>query len=292
MPGMDGLSFLDILMREDPLPVVMVSSLTQRGAAVTIRALEMGAADFVAKPVQSDEVSWQAFAQDFLQKVKFAATRLARAPTVKREVLPNYTWGCKNAASIGGSTGSVQAIQQILEAFPAYCPATIVVVHMPALFTKQFAARLNTLVAPDVMEAEDGMSIRPGRVLIAPGEKHLVISNDALGLRASLEIGPKINGHMPSVDVLFDSAARSLRGDAVGVILTGMGRDGAQGLKSMSDAGAVTIAQDQATSVVYGMPAAAVALGAAGFELPINDIARNVLYHAAKSNDLQRRKQM
>ena len=279
MPGMDGLTFLEHLMRLRPMPVVMVSSLTQKGAAATLKSLELGAIDFVAKPTVGLETGWPDFRAEVIAKVKIAATAYVpyEVPTPRYLAKPAGASGPGRLVAIGGSTGSVAVIQHIVVAMPAAGPAMLVVVHMPALFTKQFAARLDGLSAMRVREAADGMNVVEGYVYIAPGERHLTVKRKASGYVCQLEDGPRVNGHMPSVDVLLESVAIAAGPAALGVILTGMGKDGAIGLKAMRDAGALTACQDEATSLIYGMPGAAVAEGAVCDELPLSDIPGYIL---------------
>ena len=279
MPGMDGLTFLEHLMRLRPMPVVMVSSLTQRGAASTLKSLELGAIDFVAKPTQGLETGWPDFRAEVIAKVKTAATAFVpyEVPPTRYLARPEGAETPGRLVAIGGSTGSVAVLQHIIVAMPASGPAILIVVHMPALFTKQFAARLDGLSAMRVTEAAEGMEIVAGHAYIAPGERHLTVKRSAGGYVCRLEDGPRVNGHMPSVDVLFESVANAAGPNALGVILTGMGKDGAIGLKAMRDAGALTACQDEATSLIYGMPGAAVAEGAVCDELPLADIPGYIL---------------
>ncbi|MGH6908422.1 MAG: protein-glutamate methylesterase/protein-glutamine glutaminase, partial [Aestuariivirga sp.] len=234
MPGMDGLTFLEHLMRLRPMPVVMVSSLTQRGAAAALKALEIGAVDFVAKPSQQLETGWPDFSAEIIAKVKTAAAAFVPydVPPANHLAMPKGASGPNRLVALGGSTGSVAVFQHIIGAMPANGPAMLAAVHMPAQFTKQFAARLDDLCAMTVREAEDGMAVETGHVLVAPGDRHLTIRRTAGGYVCKLENGPRINGHVPSVDVLFESVAREAGTNSLGIILTGMGKDGAIGLKA------------------------------------------------------------
>jgi len=285
MPGMDGLTFLEHLMRLRPMPVVMVSSLTQRGAAATLRSLEIGAVDFVAKPSSDLEAGWPDFRAEIVAKVKTAAAAFVPydIPLPRHLTLPRDAGGASRLVALGGSTGSVAVFQHIIGAMPAEGPAMAVAVHMPAQFTKQFAARLDDMCAMGVSEAEDGMPLVPGRVLVAPGDQHLTVRRIGQNYVCKLENGPRVNGHVPSIDVLFESVARAAGPDSLGIILTGMGRDGAIGLKAMREAGALTACQDQATSLIYGMPAAAVAEGAVCQELPLSGIPAHILRNSGVS---------
>lgn len=268
MPKMSGIEFLERIMRLRPMPVIMVSTLTQAGAAISLQALEIGAVDCVGKP-------------DFdglAEKIKAAARARVRALTPRSAVAPlqNYRPGSKLLA-IGSSTGGVEALHTLLSAFPVNCPPTVITQHMPPTFTSSFAARLDKLCAPIVQEATDGAPILPGHIYIAPGGgTHLEVLGGA-SPRCRLSEGPTVNGHRPSVDVLFNSVCRAYGRRAVGVILTGMGRDGAAGLKAMRDSGANTIGQDEASCVVYGMPKVAFEMGAVERQVPLNNIGRAVL---------------
>lgn len=264
MPKMTGIEFLEKIMRLRPMPVIMVSTLTQAGAAISLEALELGAFDCVGKP-------------DFdglAEKVKAAArARLRpvgeRTLTIERK--PNYRPSSKVLA-IGASTGGVEALINVLQHFPENCPATVITQHMPPTFTASFAARLDRLCAPRVEEATDGAPLEAGRIYLAPGgATHLEVRGTG-PLRCRLTDAPPVSGHRPSVDVLFKSVAETCRSRAVGVILTGMGRDGAQGLKLMRDAGARTLGQDEASCVVYGMPKTAFELGAVERQVSLGGI--------------------
>jgi two-component system, chemotaxis family, protein-glutamate methylesterase/glutaminase len=264
MPEMDGLSFLEKIMRLRPTPVIMVSSLTSRGAECTVRAFELGAVDCVAKPSLGHENSLAGLAA----KVKAAASaRLTglssrnAASTGRGPVIAYESDG--RIVAIGSSTGGVEALLAVLSKFPPNCPPTIVTQHIPGLFTKSLAERLNRACAPAVAEAYEGAPLRVGHVYIAPGSvAHLEVGGAAGDLRCRLKETAPVNGHRPSVDVMFFSLAKMLGKRAVGVILTGMGQDGAHGLLAMREAGANTLGQDEPTCVVYGMPKAAFELGA------------------------------
>lgn len=270
MPNMSGIDFLERIMRLRPMPVVMVSTLTARGTEATLAALELGAVDCIEKPRGSDAAGFRLIAE----KVKMAARarvrqRSACAPTPQAGELfvPN-----DKIVAIGSSTGGVEALLTIVEQLPANCAPTVITQHMPATFTKSFAERLNRACAAIVTEARDGDPLLPGRVYVAPGgDYHLEIEGKAQ-LRCKVSHGDPVSGHCPSVDVLFSSVARNAKQRGVGVILTGMGRDGAQGLKAMRDAGARTLGQDESTCVVYGMPRAAHDLGAVERQLPLEKL--------------------
>ena len=275
MPNMNGLEFLEKIMRLRPMPVVMVSTLTQAGAEVTLRALEMGAIDAVGKP-GAGATAAEAFAELTL-KVKTAARSRVRprGPVEAPRPRADYRAAADHILAIGASTGGVEALLTILSAFPADCPATVITQHMPATFTASFAARLDKMSAANVSEAVDGAPLIPGHVYIAPGGRtHLEVSGTTP--RCRLSEGDTVSGHRPSVDVLFRSVSR-LRRPMTGVILTGMGRDGAQGLLEMRTAGAHTLGQDEASCVVYGMPRVAHEVGAVERQLPLNRLSSAIL---------------
>ena len=275
MPRMNGLEFLEKVMRLRPMPVIMVSTLTQQGAEVTLAALEIGAFDCVGKP--SHFAPAEAFAE-LPAKVKAAARGRVRTAADRAPAAAPASFASNGKMiAIGSSTGGVEALVTVLSQFPANCPPTVITQHMPASFTTSFAARLNKMCAPTVTEASEGAVLQPGHIFIAPGgDAHLEVTG-AKTLRCRLvETGP-VNGHRPSVDVLFNSVAQCAGGSAVGVILTGMGRDGAAGLLEMRNRGARTIGQDESSSVVYGMPKAAHELGAVERQLHLNRISGAVL---------------
>jgi two-component system chemotaxis response regulator CheB len=274
MPNMDGLAFLDKIMRLRPTPVIMVSTLTQAGAEVNLRALEIGAFDCVAKPSSYSPDSFATLAE----KVKAAAhsrrqPRLASSKPVK--MAGGYTSDGR-ILGIGSSTGGVEALISILSKFPANCPPTIISQHMPPTFTKSFAARLNKLCQPEVSEAQEGDRLRPGQIFLCPGEMHLELSGTHNPI-IHLSNAERVNGHRPSVDVMFHSLLRACGKNSIGLILTGLGRDGAEGLLALHRAGAETIGQDEASCVVYGMPRAAFELGAVGKQLPLERIAERII---------------
>jgi two-component system, chemotaxis family, protein-glutamate methylesterase/glutaminase len=293
MPRMDGITFLENLMRLRPMPVVMVSSLTQRGADVTLRALELGAIDFVAKPRIDIAGTLEDYENELIAKVRVAAQArvLPRSGKRARELDErNSTSAVVPALStramlrttdriiaIGASTGGTEAIREVLEEMPPDAPAIVISQHIPAAFSKSFADRMNRSSPMAVCEAQDGQQILPGHVYIAPGDRHLLVERDGARYLCRLSSGPHVNRHRPSVDVMFRSVAQNVGPNAVGVLLTGMGDDGARGLREMLEAGAATIAQDEASSVVWGMPGSAVKIGAAAHVLPLHQIAAQVL---------------
>jgi two-component system chemotaxis response regulator CheB len=275
MPNMNGLEFLEKIMRLRPMPVVMVSTLTQAGAEITLQALEMGAVDAVGKP-GAGVTAQEAFAELTL-KVKTAARSRVRRREVAEAPRPraDYRPAADHILAIGASTGGVEALLTIVSAFPANCPATVITQHMPATFTPSFAARLDKASAATVTEATDGALLMPGHVYLAPGGlTHLEVSGTTP--RCRLVEGDTVSGHRPSVDVLFRSVSR-LKRPMTGVILTGMGRDGAQGLLEMRNAGARTLGQDEASCVVYGMPRVAHEIGAVERQLPLARLSSAIL---------------
>lgn len=277
MPNMNGLAFLQKIMRLRPLPVVMVSTLTTKGASETMLALELGAVDFVAKPGTEMAGGLEAFGATLREKVRFAAqsdvqARAHRAPTPD---LPLKTAAAPEGAliAIGASTGGVEAIRQVLSSIPADCPPIMIAQHMPKGFTARFAARLNELVPVRVTEAADRMVLERGTAYVAPGDYHLRVEKTSGQLKCRVTQDEVASGHRPSVNVLFSSVARVVGPMAVGAILTGMGRDGAQGMKAMREAGAFTIGQSQGSALIYGMPKAAFEVGAVVEEAPLEKIA-------------------
>jgi two-component system chemotaxis response regulator CheB len=293
MPRMDGLEFLDKVMRLRPFPVVMVSSLTARGASATIKAMELGAVDCIGKPSIEHPNSFD----DLPARVKSAAAARLHKRAGDRAARPHRRADDRIAGesgssyhpdgrvvAIGASTGGVEALIAILAEYPANCPPTVITLHMPTPFTKSFARRLDGLTDARVGEAEPGASLEVGRVYLAPGSAtHLEVSSSG-HWRCRLQSDDLVNGHRPSVDVLFDSVAKSCGPRAVGVILTGMGRDGAAGLLAMRRAGARTIGQNEATSIVYGMPKVAFECGAVEKQAPLSAIATEILSLTSASN--------
>lgn len=292
MPRMDGITFLNNLMRLHPLPVVMVSSLTERGADVTLQALELGAFDFITKPKLDLAHGLAEYAEDIVAKVKAASMANIQArDSFKRPVPEKQTAdavlskssGLKHFKStdkiiaIGASTGGTEAIKVVLQMMPADAPGVVITQHIPALFSKPFSERMNRESAMQVAEARDGDVILPGHAYIAPGSHHLLVVRDGARYVCRLNDGPLVNRHKPSVDVLFRSVAQNAGNNAYGVILTGMGADGAEGMKEMHDAGAATIAQDEATSVVWGMPGEAVKAGGVDHILPLQKVVGKLL---------------
>ncbi len=284
MPRMDGLTFLEKLMAGHPMPVVMVSTLTQKGCDVTLRALELGAVDFFAKPVLDTSTGVLQGAEQIVEKVKAAArarvTGSAQRPPVSHFVASSVGTGYRTThqvLAIGASTGGTEAIREVLAALPADSPGIVIVQHMPPGFTASFAARLNNLCAIRVKEAEDGDRVLPGTALLAPGNYHMAVKRSGAEVSVRVFTAEPVNRHRPAVDVLFQSVADQLGSNAAGALLTGMGDDGARGLKLMRDAGAHTIAQDESSCVVFGMPREAILRGGAEKVLPLGDIAAELL---------------
>lgn len=275
MPEMDGLSFLERVMRLRPMPVVMVSTLTAQGTETAVEALALGAVDCVVKPSPANPRSFDELAAKV--RVAAAARRQHVSPAEPaKPPLRGYRPDGKLIA-IGSSTGGVEALIAMLSCFPENCPPTVITQHMPPMFTRNLAARLDRLCQPRVMEASHGAPLSVGVIYVAPGgDHHLEIAGRST-LTCTLKAGPPVNGHCPSVDRLFTSVARAAGPDAAGVILTGMGRDGAEGLLAMRRAGARTFAQDEASSVVYGMPRAAAEIGAAEHQHSLARIGHAVL---------------
>jgi two-component system chemotaxis response regulator CheB len=285
MPRMDGLTFLRKLMRYHPMPVIIVSSLTQKGGGLALEALESGAVDVMCKPGSAYSVGDMSI--ELREKVKAAAGARLRIPSASPGASAPARLSLSKTThvvvAIGASTGGCQALQSVLSAMPANAPGIVVVQHMPEHFTRSFAERLNGLCAMEVKEAEDGDRVSPGRVLIAPGNRHMLLTRSGAVYQVTVKDGPLVSRHRPSVDVLFKSVARFAGSNAVGAILTGMGGDGAAGLKEMRTAGAATIAQDEASCVVFGMPKEAIKLEAAAHVVPLDGIAGKLLELAART---------
>jgi two-component system chemotaxis response regulator CheB len=282
MPHMDGLEFLEKIMRLRPMPVIMVSSLTTRGADAAIRALEIGAVECFAKPSPKNPHSFETLAATVKLAARVKPQPVSRAGWLARSAAGANKESIKyqykgGVVAIGSSTGGVEALMTILSHFPKNCPPTVITQHMPETFTQRFAHKLDRICAAHVSEAVDGAPLKPGRIYLAPGgTKHLeVVGYNDLWCR--LRAGDHVQGHRPSVDVLFASVARCAGKNSLGVILTGMGRDGAEGLLAMRKAGARTIGQDEKSSVVYGMPKAAFEIGAVSEQLALADIPAAIL---------------
>ncbi|MCP4041682.1 MAG: chemotaxis response regulator protein-glutamate methylesterase, partial [Gammaproteobacteria bacterium] len=288
MPRMDGVTFLRNLMRLRPLPVIMVSSLTEQGADVTLQALEYGAVDFVTKPKVDLAATLEDYTMEIIDKVRMAATARVRTLDPKAPKLPNVAPRYSADAimssdgrprhfkttdkliALGASTGGTEAIKSVLTCLPPDTPGMVITQHIPVAFSGPFAKRMDVASAMTVSEALDGQQIVPGHAYIAPGDRHLLVVRDGARFVIRLNDGPPVNRHKPSVDVMFRSVAQNLGPNAVGALLTGMGDDGARGMREMQQAGAPTVAQDEDTSVVWGMPGEAVKLGAADHVEPLD----------------------
>ena len=281
MPKMDGISFLEKLMRLRPMPVVMISAITQKGADVTMKALMLGAVDFVTKPKVDIENNLNEYADTIRSKLKAAATsglsqrrwencdHTLTPPRLQSRTNNGAGYG---VIAVGASTGGVETIHALLARLPDNLPPIVIAQHIPPVFSASFAQRLNKQLNISVCEAQNDMLILPGHVYVAPGDQHLEIVRNGTDLRCQLNHGALVNRHKPSVDVLFNSVVNVLGANAVGVLLTGMGDDGARGLLALRDAGAETITQDRNSSIVWGMPRAATEIGAARYVLPLDKI--------------------
>ncbi len=293
MPKMDGVTFLRNLMRLRPMPVIMVSSLTEHGADITLDALSAGAVDYLPKPKIDIAATFADYRDELIAKVKAAASARVRPPSplesigmqvtarygveaVLPKAAPRHFRTTDRIIAIGASTGGTEAIKEVLMGFAPDTPGIMIAQHIPKAFSTPFAKRMNACCRMAVCEAEDGQQVLPGHVYIAPGDRHLLLVRDGARYVCRLDDGTPVNRHKPSVDVLFRSVAQQAGSNAIGVILTGMGKDGAIGLRDMREAGAPTIAQDEATSVVWGMPGEAVAVGAAGQVLALGAISEAV----------------
>ncbi|WP_028081949.1 protein-glutamate methylesterase/protein-glutamine glutaminase [Solimonas soli] len=283
MPRMDGLTFLDNLMRLHPMPVLMVSSLTEAGADVTLQALELGAVDFVTKPKLDVRAGLTAYAEQLREKVRGLLRARPRGAQRREaaEPLRRPFRTTDRIIAIGASTGGTEAIREVLERMPADAPAVVVTQHIPAAFSGPFAARLDRTSAMAVCEAHDAQPIVAGHVYVAPGDRHLLIERDGARYVCRLSDGPPQNRHRPSVDAMFNSLARHAGSNVAAALLTGMGDDGARGLLALREAGARTLVQDEASSVVWGMPGAAYKLGAAERVLALDAVAAQLLQDAA-----------
>lgn len=312
MPKMDGVTFLKNLMRLHPLPVVMVSTLTEKGADITFEALDLGAVDFVTKPKINLENTFDTYALEIRRKVKIAAKvakeqlerqyeryiankenspRLKQSLSLKHPVqeklsadaivpvkpVPKNFKKTDQVVALGASTGGTEAIKEVLMRLPETAPAMVISQHIPAAFSLPFALRMNSISAMTVVQAEDNQVIQQGWVYIAPGDKHLLVEKSGGKYICRLNDGPLVNRHKPSVDVMFRSVMQTVGTNAIGVLLTGMGADGAQGLKELREIGVHTIAQDEKTSIVWGMPGEAAKMGAAEAVLPLQKISEQIL---------------
>lgn len=293
MPKMDGITFLSNLMRLRPMPVVMISTLTEKGADVTFEALEIGAVDFVSKPKIDVAVELKEYSEEICEKVKTAAgarvsaisdrrNKLDVAPKLSADAVlqkrkgPSKLKTTEKIIALGASTGGTEAIKEVLVRMPVDSPGIVISQHIPAAFSKPFAERMDRTSAMTVFEATDGQQILPGHVYIAPGDRHLIVERSGARYICRLNDGPAVNRHKPSVDVMFRSVAQNVGANAIGVILTGMGADGADGLKEMLENGAKTLVQDEKSSVVWGMPGEAFKRGSASDQYPLDQIAKEL----------------
>ena len=289
MPRMDGISFLQRLMTYYPLPVIMVSSLTQAGCETTLKALEVGALDFVTKPSLDVSRTLDEIVSELAEKIKESASVKVKKKeylkktdnkiTIVRDTQTSHALinSTHKIIAIGASTGGTEALKEVLMQMPPNAPGILIVQHMPQLFTKSFADRLNSLCSIEVREAKDGDSIIPGLALIAPGNYHMELRRNGARYFITTHQEPQVRRHRPSVEVLFESVSKYAGANAVGVIMTGMGDDGASGLLKMKEAGAKTLAQDEESCVVFGMPKEAIKLGAADTVVPLNKITPTIL---------------
>jgi len=294
MPKMDGLTFLEKLMRGRPMPVVMVSSLTEAGCQTTLRALELGAVDFITKPKIDLREGMEEIAQDLISKIKAAAVAKVRGlgpgpsngvsvPASRPLVLTTSAMikTTDTIIAIGSSTGGTEAVKDVLVSLPPNTPPILITQHMPERFTKTWADRMNTLCRISVKEAVDGDSVLPGHALVAPGSYHMTLVRNGARYTVRINQDPPVNRHRPSVDVMFDSVAQYAGANTIGVILTGMGGDGAKGMLTMKQAGAYTIAQDEASCVVFGMPKEAIRLGGVDKVLPLSEIPAAIVAYVS-----------
>lgn len=288
MPRMDGIQFLENLMRLRPMPVVMVSTLTEKGADITFKALELGAVDFVTKPTVDVSNQLSLYSDELIEKVKTAAVariQLKRTSdsqklspdTEQKNNRPASTKSVDRMIAIGASTGGTEAIKEVLMRLPADTPPIVITQHIPEAFSAPFARRMNTISEMEVCEAKDGQKILHGHAYIAPGDRHLLVISNGDGYVCQLSDKPRVNRHRPAVDVMFRSVAQNVNTHTVGVILTGMGADGAEGMKELHEAGAFTVVQDEETSVVWGMPGASVKLGGVDSILPLSKVAGEII---------------
>ena len=285
MPKMDGITFLRKLMQSHPMPVIVVSSLTSKGGDLALEAIESGAVDVLSKPGAAYSVGNMSI--NLIEKIKAAAVidvkkRIKKSSSTRVIKKLSMTRTTEKVVAIGASTGGTEAIKEVLMSFPQNAPGTVIVQHMPEHFTRSYAQRLNQTCAIEVKEAEDGDSVYPGRVLIAPGNFHMLLKRSGARYYVQIKDGPRVFHQRPAVEILFDSVAKYAGANAIGAILTGMGRDGAEGMLKMKKEGTPTIAQNEESCVVFGMPREAIALGGVDHVLPLDRIAEKILYYAEK----------
>lgn len=284
MPKVDGLRFLEVLMNARPTPVVMISTLTEKGAEATLRSLELGAIDFVAKPKIGVAQGMAEYHDLIVDKIRTAArSKVKKASPAKVSSVNKVSYsGTEKLIAIGASTGGTEAIKEVLRTFPANAPATVITQHMPAGFTSTYARRLNSVCQMQVKEAKGGERLLPGQAYLAPGDKHMEIERSGADYRIKLTDGARVSGHKPSVDVLFNSLCKSAGNNAIGVLLTGMGSDGAIGLHELFNAGCETFCQDEASCIVFGMPKVAIEKRAAKHVLGLDDMGKAVMQTVEK----------
>lgn len=292
MPRMDGLTFLEKLMNARPTPVVMISSLTESGSEATFRAMELGAVDFIAKPKLGIREGMEAYADDIRDKIKAASRARLHKPRAAGKTMDSSDKvpresrtpiiGTEKIIAIGASTGGTEAIKDVLIDLPADSPGIVITQHMPPGFTRTFAERLNRLSRLHVVEAKGGERILPGHAFVAPGDHHLLVERSGANYVTRLSDGPQVHRHRPAVDPMFESVAQCAGRNVIAALLTGMGKDGAIGLKAIRDAGGYTLAQDEASCVVYGMPKEAVLLGGAEEVLSLEQIAEALMQQVKK----------
>lgn len=284
MPKVDGLRFLEVLMNARPTPVVMISTLTEKGADATLRSLELGAIDFVAKPKIGVAQGMAEYHELIVDKIRTAArSKVKKASPAKAASVNKVSYsGTEKLIAIGASTGGTEAIKEVLRTFPANAPATVITQHMPAGFTSTYARRLDSVCQMQVKEAKGGERLLPGQAYLALGDKHMEIERSGADYRIRLTDGPRVSGHKPSVDVLFNSLCKSAGNNAIGVLLTGMGSDGAIGLQELFNAGCETFCQDEASCIVFGMPKVAIEKGAAKQVLSLDDMGKAVMQTVEK----------
>ncbi|MEQ6884773.1 chemotaxis response regulator protein-glutamate methylesterase [Salicola sp. Rm-C-2C1-2] len=294
MPRMDGLTFLSKLMRARPTPVVMISTLTEKGTEATLRAMELGAVEFIAKPKLAVRSGLSEYGAEIVRAIQSASE--ARVQSARRAIPPQQgeidelpaLSGTEKIIALGASTGGTEAIKAILEPLPANMPAIVMTQHMPGGFTHSFASRLNATCAMTVKEAEHNERIIPGRAYLAPGDMHMQVIRSGANYVIQLSQDPPVNRHRPSVDVMFLSLVKNAGNNTIALLLTGMGRDGSSGMQSLRETGALTIAQDEDTSLVYGMPKAAVDLGAADTILPLDRMPKFLVDWASRKASTNR----
>lgn len=294
MPRMDGITFLRNLMRLRPTPVVMISTLTEKGAEVTLEALTLGAVDFIAKPKVAVVSTLNSYADDIISKVKMAARANVRNDTnrtlrtrevdktpgdvnLKTEPVKKRAAAGNKIIALGASTGGTEAIKAVVKGLPAGTPAVVITQHLPAAFSESFVRHIDLVTEMTACIPKHGQTVAAGHIYLAPGDRHMKVIREGSGFVIQLHNGEPVNRHKPAVDVMFRSVARNAGANAVAVLLTGMGADGAIGMKEMHDAGAKTVIQDEQSSVVWGMPGAAFKLGCTDYVLPLEDVAHKIL---------------